>query len=111
LWLALLPTVAWPAARESVPYLVALSILTGVESGITDVDQALTDRGRQRARLVFHGGRLLLWLAQLPLILIVPGLMGSLAYLLALSLGAGVEGGITDVDRSRQERKERNAGR
>lgn len=111
MWLALLPTVAWPAARESVPYLVALSILTGVESGITDVDQTLTDDRRNRVRLGFHAGRLVLWLAQLGVIVAWPGLMGSLAYLLALSLGAGVEGAITDVDQARQDRKRRILGR
>ena len=104
-WLAQLPTIAWPAARGSVPYLVALSILTGVESSITDVDQTWHDDEHNRPRLGFHASRLALWLAQLPLVLVVPSLMGSLAYLLALSLGAGIEGAITDVDQARADRK------
>ena len=105
-WLAQLPTIAWGPAQASVPYLVALSILTGVESGITDVDQTLHDDRRNRARLAFHVSRLALWLAQLPIVIVWPGLMDSLAYLLALSLGAGIEGAITDVDQARADRRQ-----
>jgi hypothetical protein len=104
-WLAQLPAVAIPVAQASVPYLVALSILTGVESGITDVDQTLADDARNRLRLGFHIARLTIWVAQLPLVLVAPALMESLAYLLALSLGAGIEGAITDVDQARADRK------
>lgn len=52
----------------------------------------------------FHGIRLAVWLAQIPLALLT-SLKTSISYLVFLSVAALVESAITDYDQARQAEK------